>query len=66
MKPPDLTSDEMHAINELNTVMRTIGSLFVNNEGYPALLRAGVDALREAADLLEGLAARWEDDVYRS
>jgi hypothetical protein len=65
MKVPDLTEAEMKSINDLSKSMRTLGEIFTEDEGTPAMLRVGVAVVRESADVLEGLAARWEASLVQ-
>lgn len=57
---PDLTTAEETAIRELGKAMHTLGEIFSQGDGDPALMRAAVGVVREAADLLDKVALRWE------
>lgn len=57
---PELLPKEKTAIQELSAVMHTIGEMFMNDEGDPALMRTAVQIIRESADVLDSVATRWE------
>lgn len=60
MKAPDPTPRESAKIHDLTVSMQTIGNAFADDDADPHLIRVTAQIVREAADVLDAYATRWE------